>query len=221
MGGDKVGRDKIMIQNLVYVGRFLDLANAEDLLSITPVSSQEIQEISADLESYIDQHLQGDLASALAKVGNLLKDFLSDLVNENQSAPAPSVYTIFGERVFKKLAVIFQEGGYYREYGDSSSKTIWFETLNGLWKKKFKKSVRWGICTSTYREYRIIKKLPDGSYSDENYFKDLDFKREEYRVFLVGLILDLTRIFSEDFGDKAFWDGLVNLLDMNISKPGG
>lgn len=225
LGGDKVGRDKIMIQNLVYVGRFLDLANAEQLLSLKPVSEQEYQEISANLDNYIDQHLRGDLAEALAKVGKILLPAMTENMSGDRFTPHN-----YPALIGKILNIVDNQclaSGYYQEYGERIRAVvagqpveyytvIWFTAVNKLWEKHLSQNISWGI----YNRFNaginrfdcfVIKSF-DNTFS---FFEPgkIGLKRHEYRVFLLGVFLDLTRMINEDLGDKAFLDGLVDLID--------
>ena len=51
-----------------------------------------------------------------------------------------------------------------------------------------------------------------------NEFDGSQFSVEEFRVFLVGIVIDLIRLYSLASDDRIFWEGFVNLITSKNAK---
>jgi hypothetical protein len=198
--GDLVGRDKI-IQNIILVGQFLDFAKVEGLIP-KPSTPSDFESVSAAFEASFNQRLDGDLARATAFAGEVLGEVLrkKHISGHFSALPFRSILSEITTIVFTKLKKL----SYWDSFCDSSN-IIWLHSLSLLWKKHFKADRLYGFGYGTW----YVKDKKDEKHLVLSIY---EITNEQFRIIMVGLVIDLIRIYSTASDDVKFWQGLVDLL---------
>jgi hypothetical protein len=90
---------------------------------------------------------------------------------------------------------------------------IWLKSTQMLWKKYRKKDKLYGITSSHYDHFVVLNSSFFSSSSISSAEDDIkQFGSEEFRIFLVGLIIDLIRICSITSNDIQFWKGFIDSI---------
>lgn len=210
------GRDQI-IQNIVLVGRFLDFTRVEGLIP-KPQNLSNFESVSAAFETTFSQRLGDDLAQATAFAGEVLKEILKPQWISTQpyaSLPFRDILRKCPEAVYNK----FSQFGYWKSFcipyrdGNNAYEIIFLHSLERLWKKHFRSGRLFGIgpiwTSSGWISPDFYEKLSD------DHIKPLDEElvtNTEFRVLMVGLVIDIIRISSIATDDVKFWNELVDLL---------
>jgi hypothetical protein len=209
-----IGRDQV-IQNIVLVGQFLDFAQVEGLIP-KPRIPTDFNSISDAFEKTFAQRLEGDLIKGIAFAGEVLKDGISNW------KPKSPISAINRPRIMNDIPAILGKNLAIHDYWPAFSKnsTIWLYSVQLLWTNHFKtnkKDCLFGIYQNNIDDYRFVKS-PDGTDRGSIYYDGTVFSIEEFRVFLVGLVIDLIRLYSLASDDRIFWEGFVNLVTSKSGK---
>ncbi len=203
-----IGRDQV-IQNIVLVGQFLDFAQVEGLIP-KPRIPTDFTSISEAFEKTFAQRLEGDLVKGIAFAGEVLKDGIA------KWKPKSSFSALNRPQIINDIPIVlgknFENYDYWPAF--STNNIIWFFSAQMLWANHFnvdKKKCLFGIWRYGPGDYRFLKSV-DGDLKNGDYYVGNQFSVEEFRVFLVGLVIDLIRLYSLASDDRIFWEGFVNLI---------
>lgn len=234
VAGDVVGRDKI-INNIVVVGRMLDYAQVEGLI---PQLSQptDFATISEAFEATFRQRLQADLTQAAAQAGELLGPALAQWTprGPHQALPYKRILTGVAQPLLEKLVELdywatfaerVTEFSWIYFSGQDTVEVIWLRSLAALWQKHKPDGKLYGLAARTLKDGRreavVVWQKPPAARATEAYDPRQParagtdfaaFGREEFRLFMVGLVLDCIRLASTVANDQAFWNDLTASL---------
>ena len=212
--GDIIGRDKI-IHNIIVVGKVLDFAQIDGLipnLSDMP----NLKNISETFEANFLERLGSDLTNATSEAGEILRPILSSWTpTDGRALPFKQILNGLAQPLANKIL----ELDYWSNFCDTNPFTIgadiysviWFTSLSGLWRKYKKGNKVFGLArkgnlaTFVYKTETTIKSQMD--------FKD--FTREDFRIFILGIVLELIRMASVVSNDLLFWNQVIDSLSPN------
>ncbi len=231
-GGDIVGRDKI-IHNLIVVGQVLDFAQIEGLL---PKLNQDtdFKTIGAAFEATFNQRLGADLATATSLAGELLAPALAAWApaRPQQALPYKQILVSLAQPLAERLL----EFGYWSSFaepvtefnwtvfsGRDPVEVVWLRSLATLWKKYKNEDKLYGLAvrrsgdkTDAVFIYQGLGGRATEAYEPLKPGKpQTDFAklgRQEFRIFMVGLVIDLIRLASTAANDALFWNQLTQAL---------
>lgn len=239
IAGDVVGRDKI-INNIVVVGRMLDYAQVEGLIPKL-THETDFATISAAFEATFQQRLGADLTAATAQAGELLRPALALWTprGPNQALPYKRILTGLAQPLAEKLmefdywaafAERVSEFNWIYFSGQDTVEVIWLRSLAALWKKYKQDEKLYGLAARTTKAGRLeavfVWRTPTARVTEAYDPRPpaasaggakaaTDFAglgREEFRIFMVGLVLDCIRLASTVANDQAFWNDLTGAL---------
>jgi hypothetical protein len=216
------GRD--IVQNIIVVGQFLDFAKVEGLLP-QPASLPDLNNISANLDQALRDHLGSNLAEATAAAGEILGDVLAEWRPRQPSAAFPFKQMLpdIAPKLAQKLKALnywdtFTETGFSPTYKTHYS-VVWLHALNQLWAKHTAQSQRFGLAeigdatmfvVQPDLEYEDVKKAHNPKEPHLGEFAKMS--NDHFRVFMAGLVIDLIRLASTAAEDVKFWQELSDLL---------
>ncbi|MBE7436139.1 MAG: hypothetical protein HS100_19645 [Anaerolineales bacterium] len=208
-----IGRDQV-IQNIVLVGQFLDFAQVEGLIP-KPRIPTDFSSISDAFEKTFAQRLEGDLVRGIVFASEILKAGFKEW---NPRSPFSALNR---RKIIDQIPKVVVSGlvklDYWDSFAESESEILYLYSLQLLWVKHFKtekKESLFGLSA----DYEIVQGVTR-NYSLTYTDPEIDFSRpEEFRVFLVGLVIDLIRLYSLASDDKLFWEGFVNLVTSKSAR---
>lgn len=218
--GDAVAGDKILNQTIgqvIVLGHILDALRLDEIagLKIDPnVSIANAESLENVIRSHFGQNIINEMDFAVAVLEPFLKPFVSELK-----------YPVFRFRQFLQelieyLVVLLRGSGHWDAFYSKEwvanlslrAEVLWLESSRTFRRKKFRDDLLFGLAShqnqytdATY--YIVLKTAMDCRSIALSEFNNLDF-----RIFMVGLVLDLMRIGSVASGDIAFWDSFVGAL---------
>jgi len=208
-GGNFVGRD--MIINIMTVGRLLEFAEVQNLLP--RISNQlSFTNVRDAIDSVFDDN-HNNLVVATAFAGEMLKDILADWISSRTGLHISlrKLIVELAKDLYKNLKL----SGYWDmhrqlRYGswDDFDEILYFDSTAMLWKEElYEINVFFGLVYENEFNIYFIK--------DFKPFKEVveEWSTREQRLFLVGIVLDLIRIRSEDTLNLHFLRELVNSLE--------
>jgi len=222
-GGNFAGRDQHNIQNIIIVGRFLELAQVQSLLPKFD-TQKPLENVHDAIEAIFTKDHNIELAEAIAFAGEILRDILDDWVSSRIGLHIALRKLIKGlaEALYEKLKL----SGYwdmYRQVLDFSryeyprfedtQEILFLESTNKLWEEEY----------NTNTSFALVYELDD-NFCPRIYFVNVltpliaeveRWSTREQRLFLVGIILDLIRIHSENHLNIEFLRALINSLDVS------
>jgi hypothetical protein len=214
--GDIVGRDKI-IHNIIVVGRVLDFAQVDGLipqLSDMP----KLENISAAFEPNFKERLGSDLSNAIAIAGQILEPILSSWTPQSGRA---LIFRDILLNLATPLGRKIQELNYWDVFCEPMGVLInqkrWnsllLSSLSGLWNKYKTDKITYNLATLNNEAFVFIATHQTTGFTSQEDFKE--FKREEFRIFIVGIVLDLIRMASLVSNDIDFWNQVIDSLSNN------
>lgn len=127
---------------------------------------------------------------------------------------------------------------------ETDANVFWLNTISKLWKKHLNLDAQIGLAELTIPAYSMREKVTPVPFT-ETYYEDhtiicfvervapytvseiydpfgeqlrdnlYPFSHQWFRLFMVGLILDIIQMVSESSKNKAFWQRLIDSLDPN------
>ncbi len=232
IGGDVVGRDKI-INNIVVVGRMLDYAQVEGLIP-SLAQQTDFNSISEAFEATFRQRLGADLTTATAQAGAILQPALALWTprGPNQALPYKRILTGLAQPLVEKLVELDYWASFAERVGEfnwiyfsgqDNVEVIWLRSLASLWKKYKSDEKLYGLAARMKNgqpEAVFVWRTPAARVTEaydprQPARASTDFAslgREEFRIFMVGLVLDCIRLASTVASDQAFWNDLTASL---------
>lgn len=236
IGGDIIGRDKI-IQHIVIVGKFLDMAHiAEFLPSFGDLP--QYQSIEEAFSKIIEEQQSEQTSQAIAFAGEIIGFALTEWKSSNPSKPVVfrSFIPFLAKIVFEQLKIrgfweaIFEpwEHPLMHALDTYFPQVFWLKSTMGFQKTRKIGQERIGIVY--HGEYRNPRSLVSSSPPAYVYVKTvtkktpstelmkIDFSRipqEEMQTLLIGLILDLARIYLQVFEEQKFVNSLIDETKVN------
>jgi hypothetical protein len=229
-GGDKVARDKIT-QNIILVGQLLEFANVEQLFPKLPVHAKIDDIISVLKASTNNTNVPGSI-EGVAFAGEILKDVFNKHVKTGLKNPYSSVkYTeilsSLPGSVYQKLVDFGYWDNFSRSpreqfktrYLRSENRIIALISLDSIWKKYFNENFCFYIYGRGYYGHGNLSGTSSGiSVIKEYWFSSELIERFEFtsseqaRVFIVGIVIDLIRMYSIVSQERVFWKNLTDML---------
>ena len=229
-GGSFIGHDQV-IQNIIIVGRLLDLASIEGLLPKALVENRDFESISQALEKQIP----ADFSTSLVFVGEILGDLLKKYLPESphgalnlkaftaelarqvgQKLWALNYFEVFG--IEKRVSQLNSAGLSYAKAIELSS------TFNLCGKfKVFEDQPCFLVKLKNYEQYFFAWiNRPSGSPEEINL---AGFSNQQLRVFITGVVLDLIRLHMAASPDADFIRSIIDFLGQtagnNPPNPAG
>ncbi len=191
-----VGRDQI-IHNLVLVGQFLDFTRIEGLIpKIT--EPRNFDEIIDGLDKSINERMNSDLAEAAVFAGEILKPLIIKF------KPKSRFEILSTEKIMEELPIIIGvpliKLGYWASFGTGDFFVL--ESTNQVLNKYTKKQ-------TDVKLYRVNSAFIQ--------FKNVasPISQDDFRVLMVGIVIDLMRLYTKGSIGIKFWAELTNILSAN------
>lgn len=225
-----------IIHNIVVLSNFLSSVQIEGILPTQP-DTNFIQTISEAIEQKFQERLGDDITYATAVASDILSATLQTFTL-NKQFEALRFRTLL-RSLANDIVPKLKEYHYWETFHDpidnvivSSTKyrgeVIFLTALTELWKKQVNqeisgfaigrlisiggKPVNIFIIKDSKYELWEAAYAPDRAHElDRNSFFGM-LTRHQYRVFIIGIILDLIRLGTEAATDRRFWNNIVNLL---------
>lgn len=235
-----VGRDQI-IHNLVIVGQFLDFARIEGLVSKNS-DSTKFNNITEAFEKTFEQNPDSNLSHATATAGEIFSDIMLKWTPKQtlSTLPAKEILSESPELLYNKFLEMgiwntFYSISYVKniiDYKGEQAEVIWLQSLETLWKKRYKKKDIFGIAkyrnpgkSGRFPKQAFLCRIPhewgeDGNYcfssKDEAETVNLDgINYDQFRIIIAGLVIDTIRMCSIASDDIKFWQGLISMMGIN------
>lgn len=213
IGGNQV------IQNIVLVGQFLDLAQVQNLLP-KHVALSNTKSIADAFEKEFNQRFTPELAQSTAETGQILVPILRKWAPKNDFFAVP-LDEVLNDLV-EGVGVYFSDRNYWQVYSkktrifDSSLGVnvdlnfIILEAVNLIYKNQKKTQKKFTVGFTTPKVVKIYDHISDVIQVE---FSELPY--DELQLFLSGIILDTIRLCSATTNHAKFWRDIVNILDTN------
>ena len=214
--GDIIGRDKI-IQNIIVVGKVLDFAQADGLIP-TPSDFPKLENIRDTIESGLRNRLGDDLTNATGIAGEILEPILSSWTpGKGEALPFRDILDSLAIPLVETLSKL----GYWDNFcdpirisiSDTYYRALWLTSLSSLWKKHKRGDGDIGIAHTIAEGEGAYFLYREGENISKVSFKK--FPREEFRIYIVGIVLDIVRMASIVSNDLDFWNQIIDSLTGN------
>lgn len=211
--------DNATINNIIIVGRFLELAQVEGLLPKIE-DREDFSSITHAIEGALNSRLNGDLAEATAFAGEILSDFVYEQLEKYTNKPlllTQLVPTLI-VHVVRKL----KENGYWEAYARGHpNRILSLDATTMLYTKNVNDRMRdFGIeYESGIKRYRLVGEWFEIRDMRHGEVPIKDQTPKVLRIFIAGIVLDLIRIYSDNRISVQFLQEMANLFIQHKPQP--